>query len=589
MRNACLIAVIGLIPACAQNCGGVSRADGGPGDGNRSDGAGDGGAGDATPFVGARVRLSVRAVDHCPVDPPATPGLARATPTAARAGLIQVELLRERTDLSPVTLTLPEPLVEVDLMAGGLVADGMVPAGEYRWLRYSLVYGSVTVDATAHSAGQSIAGTLEFDLATASYQSSDGQTHAPGELVVRFDSPYANFSQTASVPLDCPLSITGGLVETGSGSHRISVPTPGGPLVVGVGDPTRELEARFPLAGAVTWRDLDTTDFAVGVLDLATAPATGETPARLPACDLLLSDRCDDAAQPARLDPAWPMPDSATTVCSDGTVVATCPTAGQPGAGQDGNYAVNPASYRVDSDVVEDNVTGLLWQRGTSPQALDWWQARAYCAALTLGGRDDWSLPSRLELASILDLGRYGPSIDVSAFSDAPADFFWSASPAMFASLAFGIRFDEGFVYDHDPRESGRARCVTQGRSGPASRFNIAADSAQDNATDLTWQRGWVAAQTWLDALASCEALVLDNASDWRMPTLKELLTIVDERAIDPSIDISAFPDTPAEWFWASSPGLCSTDYGWTVSFTDGYCTPAATTQQYLTRCVRGP
>jgi hypothetical protein len=123
----------------------------------------------------------------------------------------------------------------------------------------------------------------------------------------------------------------------------------------------------------------------------------------------------------------------------------------------------------------------------------------------------------------------------------------------------------------------------------PAVRFTVAADTAHDNATGLTWQRACVAAQTWLDALASCEALVLDSASDWRMPTLKELLTIVDERAIDPSIDVAAFPDTPAEWFWASSPGLCSTDYGWTVSFTDGYCTPAAATQQYLTRCVRGP
>jgi len=43
----------------------------------------------------------------------------------------------------------------------------------------------------------------------------------------------------------------------------------------------------------------------------------------------------------------------------------------------------------------------------------------------------------------------------------------------------------------------------------------------------------------------------------------------------------------PAEWLWAGSPGLAPPDYGWTVSFTDGFCTPAAVEQLYLFRCVR--
>lgn len=55
--------------------------------------------------------------------------------------------------------------------------------------------------------------------------------------------------------------------------------------------------------------------------------------------------------------------------------------------------------------------------------------------------------------------------------------------------------------------------------------------------------------------------------SDWRLPTLKELLTIVEDRALNPSTDIAAFPDTGAQWFWAGTPGLAPPDYGWTVSF----------------------
>jgi hypothetical protein len=132
-------------------------------------------------------------------------------------------------------------------------------------------------------------------------------------------------------------------------------------------------------------------------------------------------------------------------------------------------------------------------------------------------------------------------------------------------------------------------RCVADGRSGPATRFVIEGEVAEDRATYLTWQRGLLAPLRWLDALAACEALTLGGFDDWRLPTLKELLTVIDEVALNPSADIVAFPDTPAQWYWASSAGLGPPDYAWTVSFTDGYCTPAAVDELYLVRCVRDP
>jgi hypothetical protein len=284
------------------------------------------------------------------------------------------------------------------------------------------------------------------------------------------------------------------------------------------------------------------------------------------------------------------MPDSADTTCTDGTIIAACPASGAAGWGQDGNYSVVPPHLVAGTDTVEDTVTGLVWQRVPAPDTYDWWGARAYCAALDLGGRQDWTLPSRLELASILDVLRFPPSIDLVAFPGLGAsEFFWTNSPALFSSLAFGIRFDEGFVYDHDPKSPGHVRCVAGGRLGPASRMTLQTDTALDAATGLTWQRGWQPATTWLAALAACESLTLAGQSDWRLPTLKELLTIVEDTALSPSTDVAAFPNTPAEWFWASTPGMIDSNYGQTVSFTDGFCTPAAGTQLYLSRCVRGP
>jgi hypothetical protein len=433
-----------------------------------------------------------------------------------------------------------------------------------------------------------VPGSLEFDIATASYTATDGHLRPAGELVARFSAGGSTFSQTATAPLDCPLSEAGGVVETNNGAHRITVPVPGGPLVVAAGG-SAELTATFPVANAVTWLDLASPNFTGGVMDILGTPTGSETPARLPICDLLLSDRCEPGAAPNRSFPAWPIPDSSTTTCTDGTGVTSCPTSGGTGYGQDGNYSINPAKLTVDGEVVHDEVTGLTWQRHAPAQSYDWWAAREYCASLDLGGQKDWSLPSRIELASLLDAGRSNPSIDLVAFAGEPAEFFWSNSPALFSSLAFGIRFDQGFVYDHDPKVSGRVRCVRLGRQGPSPRMVIEADTAKDSVTGLTWQRGWQTAAPWLEAIATCEKLTLAGADDWRLPTIKELLSIVEDRAISPSTDVGAFPGNPAEWMWTNTPGLTPPNYAWTVSFTDGFSTPAAVTQLYIFRCVRGP
>lgn len=536
----------------------------------------------------ALVRLKMRSVQHCPVDPPRPPGLATGTPTAAKIGLVGVELLRDRTDAAPVRLTVGSTPLALDLILGGEIAS-WVPAGSYKLIRYSLAWASVTVPAAAHLGSFTVPGTFELDVATANHVAPTGGARVAGGLIARFTGAGTSFSQTATAPLDCPLSAAGGLVETGGGSHLITVPVPGGTLVVAGGEAERVLTANFPLSDAVTWLDRSDPGFAVGVLDLVQSPTGSEAPARLPICDLLMSDRCESTATPPRTEPAWPMPDSATTACTDAATVAACPASGQSGYGQDGTSSVHPAQYLVLGDTVRDLVTGLLWQRSPDLRSFDWWASHEYCEALSLGGREDWSLPSRLELVSLLDVGRAGPSIDLASFPDAPTDFFWTSSPAMFSSLAFGVRFDQGFVYDHDPRVSGRVRCVADGKQPPSPRYVSLTSTVRDQATGLIWQKGVQSARTWLDALAGCDQLALAGATDWRLPTLKELLTLVDEYALNPSTDVGAFPATPPEWLWTSTPGFAPSNYAQTVSFTDGFCTPAATQQLYVSRCVRWP
>src|SRR5258708_6306941 len=101
----------------------------------------------------------------------------------------------------------------------------------------------------------------------------------------------------------------------------------------------------------------------------------------------------------------------------------------------------NPASYDTSTvGVVIDRVTGLMWQEplelqmtpGTKTVKFTWSDARAWCDGLNLAGYDDWRLPSRIELVSLLNFAVFGASkIDVTAFpSTISSDgTFWTSSP----------------------------------------------------------------------------------------------------------------------------------------------------------------
>ncbi|MCK6586273.1 MAG: DUF1566 domain-containing protein, partial [Polyangiaceae bacterium] len=66
-----------------------------------------------------------------------------------------------------------------------------------------------------------------------------------------------------------------------------------------------------------------------------------------------------------------------------------------------------------------------------------------------------------------------------------------------------------------------------------------------DKDTNLTWQRQ-VDANIYnqIEADAYCMALNT-NGGGWRLPTISELLTLVDETGYSPAIDTTAFPNTP--------------------------------------------
>jgi len=67
------------------------------------------------------------------------------------------------------------------------------------------------------------------------------------------------------------------------------------------------------------------------------------------------------------------------------------------------------------TDVVTDNLTGLLWTRDANMFGLKTWQqALDLCNSMNHAGYDDWRLPNRFELASLLDIKFYQPALSNS-------------------------------------------------------------------------------------------------------------------------------------------------------------------------------
>lgn len=101
------------------------------------------------------------------------------------------------------------------------------------------------------------------------------------------------------------------------------------------------------------------------------------------------------------------------------------------------------AALKPGAEVVEDPRIGRQWQR--KPGAAATWQgALAQCEGLSLGGQQDWRLPSVKELAALWVLD--GTPELAGAFSGL-AGVYWTSTPsAGSASSAWSVGFGGGLA-----------------------------------------------------------------------------------------------------------------------------------------------
>jgi hypothetical protein len=386
-----------------------------------------------------------------------------------------------------------------------------------------------------------------------------------------------------------------GVDASGDGS-KTSGDGASGALDSGNGDSTLEVSDAFSEAGASDADSGATAPEADGESGDAAPDASADAGAES-------GSACTNGTDPTWAD--WPMPNTGSDVQSG---------------------APNPASYTDNGDgTVTDNVTGLMWQQalttagtlsgspgndsassaGAKANAMLWSGAASTCQSLALAGHADWRMPTIIELMSIVDTGlpsamdsRVFPDPSIAADQDA---LFMSGTPDVAGQTvanmsswtpSWWLVHSLGGQVGVGSASTGASldfRCVRAPRPiAPSCRYTYPGpDIVLDTRTNLTWQRPASSLLTHPDALTYCAGLNLTGAG-WRLPTVKELMTIVDYTAGSPIVDATAFPSTPTDnQYWSSTANSAPSGQFWTIWFNLGSTDHAAPTETRYVRCVR--
>ena len=149
-----------------------------------------------------------------------------------------------------------------------------------------------------------------------------------------------------------------------------------------------------------------------------------------------------------------------------------------PGAGNtdgcDGAYQAGTAiSYSwgdLSHDTVIDNVTGLMWASDGnglgcySGGSQNWTLAIAWAEDLDFAGYDDWRLPNRRELESLINCENANPSIDTTYFPNTRNSAYWTSTTVSADTAgAWAPNFSMGYTFYEYKSTGCRCRAVRGG------------------------------------------------------------------------------------------------------------------------------
>ena len=322
------------------------------------------------------------------------------------------------------------------------------------------------------------------------------------------------------------------------------------------------------------------------------------------------------AAEASGAKPSYTIVDTAQVRCYSNDAEIEYPKANTDFFGQDAQYVGNEPAYKDNGDgTVPDLNTGLTWQSDPG-QKMTFKQAVAGASRCRLAGHRDWRLPTIKELYSLIlfsgtdpdpmsrDSSRQKPFIDTRYFRFRYGDAargeriidsqFATCTKYVSTTMRgdqtmFGVNFADGRIKGYGMRNPRTAAdktfyvlYVRGNRSYGKNDFKDNGNgTVTDRATSLMWMkadsgrlkagRNMDGKLNWQEALAWAENLQYAGYSDWRLPNVKELQSIVDytrspattnSAAIDPVFQTTSFAaeggreDYPCYWSGTTHAGL---------------------------------
>lgn len=254
--------------------------------------------------------------------------------------------------------------------------------------------------------------------------------------------------------------------------------------------------------------------------------------------------------------------------------------------------------------VVVDSKLNWTWHGAASP-GMDWYDAHAYCANSRVGGYSDWHLPSYWQLQSIVDHN----ALDIKLYKAFGAGNWdvtslWSSDDSVVidapdAQDRWTYHANSGLTSWETLFLNQAALCVRG--NGPAevpvagaARFEEPKkDLILDKRTGLFWtgdrdekfdkQILFTVPRTLAEGVRYCENLSVYGYSNWRLPTIQELVHILNLSIPDPA---SGMPKLPIGFLYmASSTPIDSSGSVWGID-TRGQVSSVVPGEKAIIACV---
>jgi len=266
--------------------------------------------------------------------------------------------------------------------------------------------------------------------------------------------------------------------------------------------------------------------------------------------------------------------------------------------GEDADYTINPPAFINNSDgTVTDTVTRLMWQKADGGE-MTVENARIYCDTLTLGGYINWRLPTAHEGFSILNQQLTNPALDANYFTVSSAQYWWTSSVQLNDSTKIWVTNAGGGIGNKPKAETisagGNFRYhvrAVRDVAAPATVITHFSDNSNgtitDNLTGLIWQKiPATDTMTWENALQYADTISLADITEWRLPNIKELRSINNEKFSNPSIDTTYFKILNNKKYWSSTTLANQTAEAWYLNSRFGITTYDVKTARNYVLCV---